>query len=81
MKYRKKPITVDAVQWFNDGDHASVHRFVYEYGEKDIVRFGIQTLEGTMWVKPGDWIVGPGAKGEYWPVDNEIFQMTYERVE
>lgn len=78
MKYRKKPISVNAVQWFKDGDHPRVIRFVYEHG--NVERFGIQTLEGSMWVKPGDWIVGPGAKGEYWPVDNEIFQMTYEQV-
>ena len=41
----------------------------------------IETLEGDMRVCPGTWVVGPGAKGEFWPVRDDIFQATYERVE
>jgi hypothetical protein len=78
MKYRKKPVEVEAVQWFKPGDHPSVTSFIFE----DLgVKYGIQTLEGTMWVTPGCWIIGPGATGEYWPVQNDIFNMTYEPVE
>jgi hypothetical protein len=41
----------------------------------------IHRLEGVMRVSKGDWIVGPGAEGEYWPVKDSIFQKTYDRVE
>ena len=78
MKYRKKPVEVEAVQWFKPGDHPAVSTFIYEdYGP----RYGIQALEGTMWVNPGDWIVGPGVSGKYWPVQDDIFKQTYEPVE
>lgn len=34
-----------------------------------------------MTVKPGVWIVGPGYSGEYWPVQDEIFQATYRKLQ
>lgn len=40
----------------------------------------IDTLEGTMEAKAGDWIVR-GIKGELYPVKKDIFEATYERVE
>ena len=39
----------------------------------------IETLEGVMSVKPGDWII-TGVKGERYACDNEIFRLTYEAV-
>ena len=76
MKYRKKPIEVDAVQWFSHGDHPAVH----EYADNKGIYSGIKTIEGMLRVTPGCWIVGPGAKGEYWPVQDDIFKATYESV-
>ena len=29
-------------------------------------------------VRVGNWIVGPGARGEFWPVQDDIFRATYE---
>lgn len=40
----------------------------------------ISTLEGTMTYEEGDYICGPGADGEYWPVRQDIFIRTYELV-
>lgn len=39
--------------------------------------FTVETLEGTMQGKAGDWLV-TGLKGEQYPVDDEIFRATYE---
>ena len=75
-KYRKKPITVDAVQWFKHGDHPEVRTHPWR-GDAG----WIPTLEGSMDVYPGSWIVGPGAEGEFWPVKDSIFKATYELVE
>jgi len=69
MKYRKKPVVIDAVQWFKDGDHPAV---------TDIGLIG--TLEGVMQVTPGDYII-TGVKGEHYPCKPDIFEMTYEPVE
>lgn len=40
----------------------------------------IETLEGVMTARPGDWII-TGVKGERYPCKPDIFQATYEAVE
>ena len=42
----------------------------------DIV--GIQTLEGLMVAKLGDWII-KGVKGEFYPCKPDIFESTYDK--
>ena len=39
--------------------------------------FKVATLEGVMQGKAGDWLV-VGVNGEMYPIDNEIFQKTYD---
>lgn len=39
----------------------------------------IETLEGTMKARPGDWIIR-GVAGEFYPCAPEIFAATYEAV-
>lgn len=75
MKYRKKPVVVEATQWFKHGDHPAVE----EYLLND--QFGwIDTLEGGHIVSPGDYII-TGVKGEHYPCKPDIFELTYEPVE
>lgn len=40
----------------------------------------IKTLEGNHTYQAGDYICGPGAAGEYWPVRRDIFESTYEAI-
>lgn len=74
MKFRKKPVVIDAVQWFKPGDHEMV---VSSDGLDPY--FGIHTLEGFMHVSPGDWIIC-GVNGEFYPCKPDIFEKTYEAV-
>lgn len=75
MKYRKKPVIIDATQWFKMGDHHAVRKHDREEG------FGkIYTLEGEHIVTPEDWII-TGVKGEHYPCKPDIFEMTYKPVE
>lgn len=74
MKFRKKPVVIEAVQWFKDGDHPAVRKG--RYSNRDL----IDTLEGEMQVNPGDWII-TGVKGEHYPCKPDIFEATYEKVE
>lgn len=69
MKYRKKPVVIEATQWFKDGDHPAVT-------DSGL----IFTLEGYMIVTPGDYII-TGVKGEHYPCKPDIFELTYEPVE
>jgi len=74
--FRKRPVVVEATQWFKEGDHpAVIHRHFGAEKETPHVR----TLEGRMVVTPGDWII-TGVKGEHYPCKPEIFALTYEPV-
>lgn len=89
MKYRKKPVVVEANQWQKRGDHPKVIQFnpdrsngrdVCRKCEKSVNQHGwVQTLEGGHIVCPGDWII-TGVQGEYYPVKDDIFTKTYEPV-
>ncbi|WP_217424561.1 PGDYG domain-containing protein [Nitrogeniibacter mangrovi] len=41
--------------------------------------FTVETLEGTMQGKAGDWLI-TGVDGEVYPCDADIFARTYEVV-
>ena len=43
-------------------------------------KFEVETLEGTMKGKPGDFLI-KGIKGELYPCDKHIFMETYEEVD
>ena len=74
MKFRKKPVVIEATQWFKHGDHPAVKP---ANRGKDAI---IQTLEGPHFVIPGDWII-TGVKGEHYPCKPDIFEATYEKAE
>lgn len=75
MKFRKKPLMIEAEQWFPGTTIAGVY---YDGGEDHLGT--IVTPEGTMVVHPGDWIV-TGIMGDKHPCNNEIFWLTYEKAE
>ncbi|QDX94655.1 hypothetical protein EEL30_21675 [Brevibacillus laterosporus] len=83
-KYRKKPVVIEAVQWFEgmdvEGvfDLASVSEAWFNKTDAD-GRYFIQTLEGQMSVRNGDYII-TGIKGEKYPCKPDIFEATYELV-
>jgi hypothetical protein len=77
MKFKKKPVVVEAVRW--SGNPGQIIDGIDVEGTFDPV-FGtieIPTLEGTMRAQTGDWIV-TGIAGERYPCRNDIFQATYE---
>ena len=49
---------------------------VYGYPAKP-EQLQIDTLEGTMFATPGDWII-KGVQGEFYPCKPDIFEATYE---
>ena len=76
MKYRKKPVVIEATQWFKMGDHPAVIHQSFLDSELPLVF----TLEGWHKVTPGDYII-TGVKGEHYPCKPDIFELTYEPVE
>ncbi len=88
MKFRKKPVVIDAMQ-FTDESKDRCFAFVtcHKYAsfdcdvdpKKDKPTLVIQTLEGEMKARIGDWIIN-GVSGEFYTCKDEIFQATYEPV-
>ena len=80
MKYKKKPIIIEAFKWMYD---VAPEWWVKRRDLMIEVQTGavlIPTLEGKMEAKPGDWII-QGIKGEIYPCKPDIFEATYEKVE
>lgn len=76
--YRKKPVVIQATQWFKMGDHAAVRMIGDTRREaRQSPSPAIETLEGPHYVTPGDWII-TGIKGEFYPCKPDIFAATYE---
>ena len=89
MKYRKKPVIIEAETWVRHGDNRDVKEYdpyteklrLCDECHKSWFHHGwISTLEGGHIVCSGDWII-TGIKGEKYPCKPDIFELTYERVE
>lgn len=87
MKYRKKPVIIEAFEWnaeqgkekpnwFIDAIHSG--KVYYQGGEPGY--YTIETLEGNMTANAGDYII-QGIKGEIYPCKPDIFLATYDKVE
>lgn len=80
MKYRKRPVVVDAAQFDPAVGHPAVKETAPERGSLDR-RYVVQTAGGTAFLWPGDWIIAePDGRG-YYPCKPDIFAATYEPVE
>lgn len=92
MKYRKKPVIIDAFQF--DGDFMNKDRIYYipdwavDMVHKGYIKYKsyakgeleIKTLEGVMIASVGDYII-KGVNGEVYPCKPDIFEKTYEEAQ
>lgn len=80
MKYRKKPIVIEAWQWRGE-EVEGYERRVLQQDEHGITKavLIIPTLEGDMQASEFDFII-TGVKGEVYPCKPDIFWATYEPV-
>jgi hypothetical protein len=84
MKFRKKPVVVEATEW--DGTNESWQHIMnmgltnWKPGEMGTQTFYIETLEGDHLARKGDWII-KGVHGEFYPCKPDIFVKTYEPAE
>lgn len=91
MKYRKKPVVINAVRWtgWNITGEIGCNGERLPVWFKDAVVNGvirmdriipiIHTLEGDHEVTSGDYIIR-GIKGELYPCKPDIFAASYEEV-
>lgn len=88
MKYRKKPVVIEAFQYDGDlmndqGDYyapqwaeEAFKSGVMYYIDGDLF---IKTLEGDLGVSVDDYVI-QGIQGELYPCKPDIFAKTYEEV-
>lgn len=87
MKYRKKPVVIEAMQ-FTDKEKDAVYHWAsgqqmnvypaFDDNRKPVLR--IPTLEGEMTASIGDFIIR-GVNGEFYPCKPDVFEKTYEPAE
>ncbi len=89
MKFRKKPVVIEAHQYDGDWQEALDWCMSVSSGSNGLESTGlmvdngklsVKTLEGVMKVGYLDWIIC-GVNGEFYPCKPDIFEKTYERVE
>ena len=93
MKYRKKPVVIEAITFYelvghgiaSGGNVVNGMPWSFEYQGHPITHendtcYLIPTLEGTMKFTPDDMLI-TGVQGEIYPCKRDIFEATYERVE
>lgn len=90
MKYRKKPVVIEAFKWTGGHDQQEDPEWIVEAIRKGSVWFKnigtpdvqccIKTLEGTMIASVGDYIIKE-VKGELYPCKPDIFEATYDIAE
>ena len=91
MKYRKKPVVIEAFQ-LNERGLVGEDWFWDAVTRNDIITYNfgkwhpapawckIKTLEGIMIAHTGDYII-KGVNGEIYPCKPDIFEKTYEMVD
>lgn len=80
MKFRKKPVVIEAVLWTGDNIDEIATFMKWRNFEHD-KRNGliIRTLEGQHIATIGDYII-KGVHGEFYPCKPDIFAATYDLV-
>lgn len=94
MKFRKKPVIIEALQWTGK-NHRKMFDFLTGTVDQPMTTTGdhfyidhnkvagglvIRTLEGEHLASIGDYII-TGVKGKRYPCKPDVFEMTYEPVE
>jgi hypothetical protein len=87
VKFRKKPVVIEAVQFL--GSLKELCDFIKPREKFEVImwdefrnpeQISIVTLEGNHLASIGDWII-KGVKGEFYPCKPDIFEMTYEKLD
>ncbi len=75
MKYRKKPIVVEAFQFDGTNDTLGVFR-----REEDLSPYVVTIHDQCCYVVSGDWIIAEPDGVHFYPCKPDIFEATYEPV-
>jgi hypothetical protein len=87
MKYRKKPIEIEAIQFtrinwdeIKEFTNNTAHTISIEKRINGKCTCIIPTLEGQHIANEDDYII-KGVQGEFYPCKPDIFEQTYEKID
>jgi hypothetical protein len=85
MKYRKKPVVIDAVQWQGTkqswDEIMAMGNVPWKPGTMGSESFIVKTIDGNYAkIEKGTWVC-KGVAGEFYPCKPDIFERTYELAE
>lgn len=80
--FRKKPVVIEAEQWFQDRTVKGVH---WEMRREDdgqfLVPYVVTVHDQRAYLAPGDWVIPEPVEGRFYPCKPDIFAATYEPVD
>lgn len=81
-KFRKKPVVIDAIQWYPGMEIDEVDESAACQDAHGIRcdQAWVKTLEGGHVISFGDWLI-TGDMGEKYPCQDAIFKLTYDPVD
>lgn len=80
MKYRKKPVEIEAIRWTGD-NLTEVMAFCPKIHPDDMTSLlVIETLEGKLYAQEEDYII-KGFDGEFYPCNPSVFLAAYDEVD
>lgn len=92
-KFRKKPVVIEAIQWTGSNleeirnfvGNDLIENYIKHFDiERTLIKqtlsgIAVNTLEGTMIVNYGDYII-KGVNNEFYPCKPDIFKQIYEEI-
>ena len=86
MKFRKKPVEIEAIQFtrlnweeIQQFTNNTAHTLTIERRINGKCTCVIPTLEGEHIASENDYIIR-GVKGEFYPCKPDVFELTYEKI-
>ena len=80
MKYRKKPVVIEAIQWLGNNFNELVFKFPgIKCAQKQDDSLIVESLEGLVCSNIGDYII-KGIEGEFYSCKESVFNKSYEKV-
>lgn len=83
-KYRKRPVIVDAEQWFPGKEVRGVQHFKPVGVDIHIANeaWFVETIHNQRaWLAPGDWVIMEPDGIHFYPCKPDVFQAVYEPCE
>jgi hypothetical protein len=78
-KYRKKPIVVEATQWFYAMNPETYPEGV-QWSKSQGCYYVVTIHEQKAWLDEGDWVITESDGVHHYPCKPDVFAVTYEAV-